>query len=138
MVEDRKIIEEMRQPYRTPAERAEHRKQNAQVGMFNTQPERPDDAPAPLLRLTVWAVEEQHTYDGEATRFTYVKCASRSGAKIFVNNQLGWPGPFNTWVAEDTEIARATEAGVTIHNPEFETVQQFAARVEAENKERRR
>lgn len=134
MVDDRKIIEEMRQPYRTPAERAEQRKLQARVGMFNTQPERPDDAPAPMLRLTVWRVQDQNNLD----KITYVKCASRSGAKIFTHSKLGWPGPFWTEVASDEELARCEKLGMKIHDPEFETVQQFAARVEAENKERRR
>lgn len=134
MDDTRKILEEMRQPYRTPAERAEQRKANAQAGMFNTQPERPDDAPEPMLRLTVWRVQDQM----DESRLTYVKCASRSGAKIFVHNQLGWLGPFWTSVADDTELALAKTLDMKIHTPEFETVQQFAARVEAENKEKSR
>lgn len=130
--ENKALLDEMRQPYKTPSERAADRKARAQPGLFNTAPERPEDAPAPVVAITVWRIQRQ----ADLSQIAYVRCPSRSGAKIFMHDQHGWSGPFWTEVADDDEIARAKALGLPIYDAVFETVPEYAERIAAEKKGR--
>jgi hypothetical protein len=136
--DDRKMLEEMRQPYRTPSERAEARKarlaEGLETGFRNTMPDRPDEAPAAKVVINVWRVQRQ----ADLTQVAYVRCPSRSGAKIFMNNKMGWPGPFWTEVASQDEVDNAPRLGFQVHDAVFETVPEFAIRMEEEKKQKRR
>ena len=138
---DKELLAEMRQPYRTPSERARDRAAQAAAqraipgpatrlgGSFGALelPERPAGAPAPNLRLNLWEVRAPNG------QIAYVRCPSRSGAKIFMSEKHGWKGPFTTASVEDSDVP----AGHEILLASFKTVQEFAAEVEAEKKGKR-
>lgn len=119
---------EFSRPYMTPRERAEERRRLGSgmgAGYISRQDESGGKAHVP-----VWRVEQM----GSPEQVILVRCPSRSGAKIFAHNTLGMKGPFLTDVMPDADIP----PDYKIHDPVFETVQQFAARVEQENRSKKK
>lgn len=78
------------------------------------------------VRLNIWKVVDR------MGRVFYVRCPSRSGAKIFAADGLGGTPNFTT------ELVETPPPEVIVHTAEFETVQAFAARMEEEKKSRAR
>lgn len=85
MSEEHDPLAEFRQPYRTLSERAEDRKAQAQARHRAEQSRPSTDGPtgAPEPNYKLWRCT-----DGQRT--AYVKCPSKSGAKIYLCAQHGW------------------------------------------------
>lgn len=78
-------LAEFRQGYKTLSERAEERKAAAQAWLQQERSRPVEDGPvaAPEPRWRVWFCT-----DGQSS--AYVKCPSKSGAKIYLCEQHGW------------------------------------------------
>lgn len=116
------MSDEFRQGYKTLSERAAERRELAQANLASLSAE----TSAGEARLNIWRVERQH----DETKFCYVRCPSRSGAKIFVNRELGWVGPFWTDNVNESSLPTGTE----ILTAWFPTVAQEAAEYQMSRK----
>lgn len=106
-----------------PARTSERRQRNPYASL--EQPERPASAPpAPEVRLNIWRVTDSLLRD------FYIRCPSRSGAKIHAADRLG-AKPLLTSALVGREEVPTDEI---IHTAVFETVQEFAARIEQEKR----
>jgi hypothetical protein len=80
------------------------------------------------ISLNLWRVTSQR----EMTLTCYVRCPSRSGAKIFVSRDRGWVGPFWTEIVSETDVPEGEE----ILSASFPTVLEEAADYEQNRKNR--
>jgi hypothetical protein len=110
-------LAEFRQGYKTLSERAEERKAQAQARHRLEQSRPLTDGPegAPEPRYMLW-------FCADGRRKAWVKCPSRSGAKIFLCEQHGWGDKHIT-----VTIAETIPAPEEILTATFRTVLQANA-----------
>lgn len=88
------------------------------------------------MTTNVWEVIGRSRLFANTASVRYIRCASKSGAKIYAGNMID--GPFTARLLDPIPVDVTSYEGSKIYEAEFEKLEETVARQRAEAQEKRK